>query len=165
MHIKLNPRFPIDTLIINAAECELFITPNYREILENTEDVIGGIRLIIAQLGISHAKLAIEAIRLFTELTAEDGGIDVITLLLSYPQGVEKVIVYNMTGRIRKLISGGPMMGISLPSPDMPVVKTTNGCSCCKKYSRRKKLCMHLLRTLHKGMSIETYACGYRQSI
>jgi len=203
-HIKLNPKTPIDTLIINAAECEPYITADYREMLEAPEDVIGGINLVKSQLGIKNAKLAIEAnkpeaIKNFTEMAANDDTIDIVTLPSSYPQGAEKVIIYNCTGRIvkegelpsdegvivmnistaafiyryvqtgmplvtrrltvdgnavgepknvraivgtsfreilefcktdtenvRKLIAGGPMMGMSVPDMDMPVVKTSN---------------------------------------
>lgn len=215
-HIKLNPKTPIDTLIINAAECEPYITADYREMIENPDDIIGGINLIKKMLGIEKAKLAIEenkpeAIRNFTEMAENDDTIDIVTLPSKYPQGAEKVIIYNTTGRIvmegqlpsdqnvivlnvstvafiykytktgmplvsrrltvdgdavgkpmniravigtsfreileycntdidglRKLIGGGPMMGMSLRSIDMPVVKTTNALLAVKKYDERK---------------------------
>ena len=60
-HIKLNPKTPIDTLIINGAECEPYITADYREMIECPDDVIGGVNLIKDMLGIKNAKLAIEA--------------------------------------------------------------------------------------------------------
>lgn len=215
-HIKLNPKTSIDTLIINAAECEPYITADYREMLENADDIIGGINLVKKELRISNAKLAIEtnkpeAIKNFTEMAANDDTIDIVTLPSSYPQGAEKVIIYNTTGRIvkegelpsdkgvivlnvstaafiyryiqtgiplisrrltvdgdavgkpmniraligtsfreilefcktdfenmRKLIGGGPMMGMSLPTVDMSVVKTTNALLAVKKYDERK---------------------------
>ena len=104
-HIKLNPKTPIDTLIINAAECEPYITADYREMIECPEDIIGGINMVKSRLGIKTAKLAIEAnkpeaIKNFTEMAKNDDTIDIITLLSSYPQGAEKVIIYNSTGRI-----------------------------------------------------------------
>lgn len=215
-HIKLSPKTPIDTLIINGAECEPYITADYREMIEKPEDVIGGINLIKSQLGIKYAKLAIEenkpeAIKNFTEMAENDDTIDIITLPSRYPQGAEKVIIYNSTGRIvmegqlpsdvgvivlnistaafiyrymqtgmplvtrrltvdgnavgepknlnviigtsfrelleycktdmdsmKKLIGGGPMMGMSLYSADMSVVKTSNALIAVKSYDERK---------------------------
>jgi len=72
-HIKLNPKQKIDTLIINAAECEPYITADYREMIECPDDIIGGINLVKSMLGIKMAKLAIEAnkpeaIKNFTEM-------------------------------------------------------------------------------------------------
>ncbi|MBQ9808757.1 MAG: electron transport complex subunit RsxC [Ruminococcus sp.] len=215
-HIKLNPKTPIDTLIINAAECEPYITADYREMIEYPEDIIGGINMVKSRLGIKTAKLAIEAnkpeaIKNFTEMAKNDDTIDIITLPSSYPQGAEKVIIYNSTGRIveegqlpsdqgvivmnvstiaflyrymqtgmplvtrrltvdgnavgepknvravigtsfrellefcktdidavKKLIGGGPMMGMSIPDMDMPVVKTSNALLAIKTYDERK---------------------------
>ena len=215
-HIKLNPKTPIDTLIINAAECEPYITADYREMIECPEDIIGGINMVKSRLGIKTAKLAIEAnkpeaIKNFTEMAKNDDTIDIITLPSSYPQGAEKVIIYNSTGQIveegqlpsdqgvivinvstiaflyrymqtgmplvtrrltvdgnavgepknvravigtsfrellefcktdidavKKLIGGGPMMGMSIPDMDMPVVKTSNALLAIKTYDERK---------------------------
>ena len=106
-HIKLNPKNDIDTLIINGAECEPYITADYREMIECPEDIIGGINMIKERLGIKKAKLAIEAnkpqaIKNFEEMAKNDDTIDIITLPSAYPQGAEKVIIYNSTGRIVK---------------------------------------------------------------
>lgn len=106
-HIKLNPKTPIDTLIINAAECEPYITADYREMIENTDEVIGGIRLVMKYLSIEKAILAIEknkpeAIKKFSEILSTDDNIEVFSLPSSYPQGAEKVIIYNTTGRVVK---------------------------------------------------------------
>lgn len=214
-HIKLATKSPIDTLIINAAECEPYITSDYREMIESPEDIIGGIRLVKESLEIAKAKLAIEAnkpeaIKNFTEMVENDDTIDIVTLPSSYPQGAEKVIIYNCTGRIvkegelpsdegvivmnvstaaflyryfktgmplvtrrltvdgnavgepknirtvigtsfreilefcktdidsvRKLIGGGPMMGMSIPDMDMPVVKTSNALLAFRTYDER----------------------------
>lgn len=104
-HIKLNPKTPLDTLIINAAECEPYITADYREMMEHTDDVLKGIRLVKDMLGIKNAKIAVEAnkpeaISKFTDMAANDDTIDIITLPSAYPQGAEKVIIYNSTNRI-----------------------------------------------------------------
>lgn len=107
-HIKLNfdaSKTPIDTLVINAAECEPYITSDYRELIEHTDDVLEGIKLVQKYLGIKKCKLCIEenkpdAIKLMQEKTAKDADTDIITLPSTYPQGAEKVIVYSATGRI-----------------------------------------------------------------
>lgn len=107
-YVKLNydaAKTPVDTLIINAAECEPYITSDYREIMENPSDVTEGILLIQKYMGIPKCKLCIEsnkpdAIELMKKKTAEIGSIDVMTLPSEYPQGAEKVIIYSATGRI-----------------------------------------------------------------
>ncbi len=107
-HVKLNydpAKTPVDTLVINAAECEPYITSDYRELMENPNDIIEGILLVQKYMGIPMCKICIEnnkpdAIELMEKKTAEIGSIDVVTLPAEYPQGAEKVIVYSATGRI-----------------------------------------------------------------
>ena len=107
-HIKLNydaVKTPIDTLVINAAECEPYITSDYRELIERPTDIIEGILLVQKYLGIPMCKLCIEdnkpeAIKLMQVKTEDIKSIEVVTLPSSYPQGAEKVIVYSATGRI-----------------------------------------------------------------
>lgn len=107
-HIKLNydaVKTPIDTLVINAAECEPYITSDYRELIERPTDIIEGILLVQKYLGIPMCKLCIEdnkpeAIKLMQVKTADIKSVEVVTLPSSYPQGAEKVIVYSATGRI-----------------------------------------------------------------
>ena len=107
-HIKLNydaVKTPVDTLVINGAECEPYITSDYRELVENPTDVIEGILMLQRLLGIPKAKICIEenkpaAIADFRKRTAELNAIEVLTLPASYPQGAEKMIIYSATGRI-----------------------------------------------------------------
>ena len=107
-HVKLNydpAKTPVDTLVINAAECEPYITSDYRELMENPNDIIEGILLVQKYLGIPMCKVCIEnnkpdAIELMKKKTAEIGSVDIVTLPAEYPQGAEKVIVYSATGRI-----------------------------------------------------------------
>ena len=109
-HIKLNfnpEETPVDTLIINAAECEPYITSDYREMIENPDGVISGVRLVKKMLEIKNAIIAIEsnkpeAIKLLTEKTKDDKSIKIMPLKSSYPQGAEKVIIYNTVKRIVK---------------------------------------------------------------
>jgi electron transport complex protein RnfC len=68
-HIKLNPKNEIDTLIINAAECEPYITSDYREMLENTKDILNGIEFIKNILGIKNVVALIVSLVLHLRLT------------------------------------------------------------------------------------------------
>ena len=107
-HIKLNydpVKTPVDTLVINAAECEPYITSDYRELIENPTEVIEGILMVQRLLGIPKARICIEsnkpkAIEDMRKKTAEMGAVDVLVLPSSYPQGAEKMIIYSATGRI-----------------------------------------------------------------
>jgi len=107
-HIKLNfdeNKTPIDTLIINAAECEPYITADYRELMENPEDVFEGISLLLKFLKIEKAIIGIEdnkpqAIKKLQKIALETHNIGVAPLKSTYPQGAEKVIIFSTTGRI-----------------------------------------------------------------
>lgn len=109
-HIKLNfdeNKTPIDSLIINAAECEPHITSDYREMIENPQDVLSGIKAIQKILNIEKTYICIEdnkpdAIKILTDLTSNDNSVKIKKLPAFYPQGAEKVIAYNATGRIIK---------------------------------------------------------------
>lgn len=114
-HVKLSPpkEKAIDTLLINGSECEPYITSDYREMLENTENLINGIKLVLDKLGIPRAIVGIEenkpeAIRKLTEQTASDSRIRVQSLRTRYPEGAEKTLIYELTGR-RMLIGQLPM--------------------------------------------------------
>lgn len=206
-HVKLDydeSKTHIDSLIINAAECEPYITSDYRELIENPDRVIGGVKLVKDTLGIEKVFIGIEenkpkAIKLFRDMLKDEQDISVIRLRSSYPQGAEKVITYYATGRIvpegkltsdigalvlnastvgfiyeysrtgmpfvsrrvtvdgdavgkpgnlrapigipirklleaadtdmdkvKNIVAGGPMMGISVYDPDLPLLKTNN---------------------------------------
>ena len=96
-----------DTLLINAAECEPYITSDYRAIIEQADELINGIKLIKKYLEIETAYIGIEAdkpkaIEKLTEMCAKEQGIYVKKLPSAYPQGAEKVLIYNTTGRVLK---------------------------------------------------------------
>lgn len=107
-HIKLNydeNKTKIDSLVINAAECEPYITSDYREMIENPDGVLEGIKLIQKTLGIENVYIGIEdnkpkAIEMLTQKTADDSSVKIVKLKSSYPQGAEKVIAFYCTGRI-----------------------------------------------------------------
>ncbi len=208
-HIKLtlSPDKPIDTLILNCAECEPYITADHRECLENSWDILNGIYTVKRTLKIHDAFIAVEnnkpdVIAHLLEMTSKEfdphNHVHVVALPSKYPQGAEKVTIKAVTGREvppgklpadvgvlvmnitsvafisrylktgmpltskritvdggavehpqnvmvpigtsvsdvlsfvglksdpAKLIMGGPMMGMALSSPDVPVTKTTN---------------------------------------
>lgn len=194
----------IKTVVINAAECEPYITSDTRTMLDKANYISDGIDALQKYLGAKHIIIGIEdnkkeCIAKMKALASEKDGVEVHTLPSIYPQGGEKVLVYNTTGKIipkgklpldvgvivincttlaavaeyletgmplvekcitvsgsavaepknviapigtpmeklfefcggfksepAKVIYGGPMMGIAVPSLDMPVLKTTN---------------------------------------
>lgn len=104
-HIKLNPKQKIDTLIVNGAECEPYITSDYRAMLEHTDGLIEGLSTTAKFLGVEKIIIGIEknkpeAIKLLTEKTASDRRFTIKSLPSVYPQGGEKVLIYNCTGKI-----------------------------------------------------------------
>lgn len=205
-HVKLNPPKDanVDTLIINAAECEPYITSDFRACVENTNSIIEGIQHVLKWTGITKAIIGIEdnkpeAIKKLSEAVKSMPHISVSSLKSLYPQGAEKMLILSLTGRrvptgklpadagcivmnvasvafvadyiktgmplIKKrvtvdgsavntpknvevligtpvgevfnfcdgfksepeqIIMGGPMMGVSLYSVDIPVLKNTN---------------------------------------
>lgn len=109
-HVKLSPSkdVKIDTLVINAAECEPYITSDYRECVEGLNDVIEGVYLIKQKLGIEKVVIGVEsnkprAIELLMKVAADhrdnDDSVKIMKLPSKYPQGAEKVIIYSATGR------------------------------------------------------------------
>ncbi|MBO5934721.1 MAG: electron transport complex subunit RsxC [Clostridia bacterium] len=108
-HVKFN--IPddknIDTLIINAAECEPFITVDYRECIENTRNIVDGVYLLKKVLGFKNIIIAVEdnkpdAIKILKEIadSHKDNAVKVMTLKSKYPQGAEKMMVQSATGKI-----------------------------------------------------------------
>lgn len=104
--VKLDPQNldEVDTLVINAAECEPFITADYREMMECGEDVVEGAKLVKQYLNLSKVIIGIEAnkpqaIAKMTELTKGLEGFTVATLPSVYPQGAEKVLIEQATGK------------------------------------------------------------------
>lgn len=97
----------IDTLIINCAECEPYITSDTRTMLDDTENFIEGIRLISDYLEVEKIIIGIEnnksqCIRVIRKTLENDEKINIKSLPSIYPQGGEKVLVYHTAGRIIK---------------------------------------------------------------
>ncbi|MDO5303500.1 MAG: electron transport complex subunit RsxC [Clostridia bacterium] len=107
-HIKYNPRNldEVHTLILNAAECEPFITSDHRTMLEDAQDIIDGMKLIMKYLNLDEAYVGIEAnkpdaIAKLDQMFAEQGLTNMHTFTLQdrYPKGAERVLVYEITGK------------------------------------------------------------------
>ena len=207
-HVKLSPPGdkPIDTFILNGAECEPYLTTDYRQMLERSKELVTGIKIVMRILESSRALVAIErnkpeAIEALDRLCRDELNFDVVPLKTKYPQGGEKQLIHAVTGRqvpsgglpmevgcvvqnvatvlsiydavtagrpliekvvtvtgdtlkkpgnyqvrigttvsemlekvegklpkgLGKVIMGGPMMGISLPDLEVPILKSTNG--------------------------------------
>ena len=194
----------IEAVIVNGAECEPYITSDTRTMLDNPKLVIVGAKLLQEYISAKRIIFAIEdnkprCIQKFRELTQSETGMEVISLPSLYPQGGEKVIIYNTLGKIvpegklpldvgaivincttlasiarytqygiplikkcitvdgsavktpknvivpigtsmadvfafcdgfkaepKKILYGGPMMGIAVPTLDEPILKNTN---------------------------------------
>ena len=212
-HVKLSPKDPdaIEYIIANCAECEPYLTADYRRMLESPEDLIEGMRIILSLFpnakgifGIENNKPA--AIVRMRELLENEPRMEVCELLTKYPQGGERQLIYAVTKRAinskmlpadagcivdnvetiiavkkavkdgipvmkriatitgdaikepsnilysmgtsyeelveacggfttepQKIISGGPMMGFSLFSLDIPTTKTSSSLLCLTK--------------------------------
>lgn len=104
-HIKLNSPHKIRTLLINAAECEPYITSDDRTMQEQQLPILQGIRRIMKILAIPECRIGAEknkpaAISLLTGAAKADPGITVVPLSPIYPQGAEKVLIYHLTGKV-----------------------------------------------------------------
>lgn len=109
-HVKLAPPegSKIDTLIINAAECEPYITSDYRECMENVDGIIAATYLLKEKLSLEKVIICVEsnkpkAIEKLMEVAVNKQDVDDTVKLMklpsTYPQGAEKVIIYSATGR------------------------------------------------------------------
>ena len=105
-HVKLRvpPEKHIDTLIVNAAECEPYITVDNREAIDNSWDVLSGVYTLKEIMRIPHVVIAVEdtkpqAIEALEKIAGRDNTVDVMRLKSIYPQGAEKMLVYSVTGR------------------------------------------------------------------
>ncbi|MGN0299369.1 MAG: electron transport complex subunit RsxC [Lachnospiraceae bacterium] len=104
--IKVTPKDSnaIDYVIVNAAECEPYLTSDYRLMLEQTEKIIGGLRIELSLFPNAKGIIGIEsnkpkAIAKFEELLKDDTQIRVCPLQTKYPQGGERTLIYACTGR------------------------------------------------------------------
>ena len=105
-HVKLSPKEPdkIEFIIANCAECEPYLTADYRRMLENPEELIGGMKIVLRLFDHAKGILGVEdnkpdCIQKLKELTKDEERIEVMPLKTKYPQGGERQLIYATTGR------------------------------------------------------------------
>lgn len=110
--VKLTPppSFKPELVIINAAECEPYLTNDHALMLESAADIVEGTRLLMRAAGVGRGVIAIEnnkpdAIKALREAAGSDTSIEIIPLKVKYPQGGEKQLIEAVTGR--RVPSGG----------------------------------------------------------
>ena len=209
-HVKLSPKEPekIEYVIANGVECEPYITADYRRMLENSKELVGGMSVILKLFDKAKGIFAIEdnkpeCIKIMTELVKDEERMEVVSLKTKYPQGGERQLIYSVTRRalnssllpadvgcvvdnvetiiaiynavikgrpliervttvsgngikkpgnfkvhlgtnqrelleaaggykkkVEKIIAGGPMMGFSMFTTDVPITKTSSSIIC-----------------------------------
>lgn len=105
-HVKLSvPKdCKAEYLLVNAVECEPFLTDDYRLMMDKPDEILVGIRILMKALSVNRAIVGVEAnkpkaVALLKEKAAAFDGITVETLQMKYPQGAEKQLVKALTGR------------------------------------------------------------------
>jgi len=105
-HVKLcpPPTAKAECVIINAVECEPYITSDYRLMMEHADEIVVGLQLLMKAAKVERGYIGIEenkpkAIDLLAEKTSGLAGIEVIPLKMKYPQGGEKQLVDAVIGR------------------------------------------------------------------
>jgi len=106
-YVKLSPPpdKKIDYIIINGAECEPFLTSDHRIMLEETERVVEGLKIVLSLFPKAKGYIGIEdnkpdAIKVLQEATKDIENIEVAVVKSKYPQGAEKQLIYSITRRI-----------------------------------------------------------------
>ena len=212
-HVKLSPKEPekIEYIIANCAECEPYLTADYRRMMETPEQLVAGMKIILQLFDKAKGVFGVEnnkpdAIAKLKELVKDEPRMEVCELMTKYPQGGERQLIYAVTGRainskmlpadagcivdnvdtviaihmavcestplmrriftltgnginqpgnynvkigtsyaelveasggfkdgVKKVISGGPMMGMALSTLDVPCAKTFSSLLCFTK--------------------------------
>ena len=110
-HVKLSGGIgKVDTVIVNAGECEPYITADDRLCREHPDHVVSGLKIIMKVFGLKEGHIGIEdnkpeAIAALKEAAKDDSGIIIDVLPAKYPQGAEKQLIRAITGR--QVPSGG----------------------------------------------------------
>ncbi len=105
-HVKLSPKNPddINLIIVNGAECEPYLTSDYRRMIEKPEVIIEGLKIVLSLFKNAKGIIAIEdnkleAIAKLKKMTAKETNIEVKTLFTKYPQGGERSLIYAVSKR------------------------------------------------------------------
>lgn len=105
-HVKLSPpkEKPVDVVILNGAECEPYLTADYRLMLERPQEVVEGLKVLMKILGVNKGFIGIEnnkpdAVEAMKNAASEEFNIQVCALEVKYPQGAEKMLIKAAVGR------------------------------------------------------------------
>ena len=105
--VKLSPKEPdkIEYIIANCAECEPYITADYRRMLENTEELVSGMRAVLSLFPNARGYFAVEdnkkdCAEKIRAAIADEPRMDVKLLMTKYPQGAERQLIYAVTNRM-----------------------------------------------------------------
>ena len=105
-HVKITPKDDntIDYVIVNAVECEPYLTSDYRVMLEMPEKIIGGLKVILSLFKNAKGIIAIEdnkpeAIKILKKAVEAEENISISVLKTKYPQGAERAVIFATTGR------------------------------------------------------------------
>lgn len=104
-HVKLSPKEPekIKYILVNGAECEPYLTSDYRIMLEQPEKLVGGLKVMLQLFDGAKGYICIEdnkpeGIAKLQELVEGEANIEVQPLKTKYPQGAERMLIYAVTG-------------------------------------------------------------------
>ncbi len=105
-HVKLSPKEPdkIDYIIANCAECEPYLTSDYRRMMDNPELLVGGMKIVLQLFDNAKGVLGVEnnkpdCIAKLEEICRDEPRIEVVALQTKYPQGGERQLIKAVTGR------------------------------------------------------------------
>ena len=105
-NVKLAPKEPdkIDYILVNGAECEPYLTSDYRQMLEYTDQIVGGLKVMLKLFDNAKGVICIEdnkpdAIAKMQEAVKNEDRMEVLPLKTKYPQGGERTLIYAATGR------------------------------------------------------------------
>jgi H+/Na+-translocating ferredoxin:NAD+ oxidoreductase subunit C len=111
-HVKLAPPSdqPIEYVLVNAAECEPFVTVDYRLMVERPDDLVEALKIVMNIVSAPRGVVGIEAnkpeaISAMQQAAAGESRIDIVALATRYPQGAEQQLITAVTGR--EVPSGG----------------------------------------------------------
>jgi electron transport complex protein RnfC len=118
-HVKLAPpkEKPIDVVILNGAECEPFLTSDHRLMLEQSKEIVEGLKILMTILNVKKGSIGIEdnkpdAIEAMTKAAAGSPSVTVFPVKVKYPQGAEKMLIKSIAHRT--VPAGGLPMDIGV---------------------------------------------------
>lgn len=105
-HVKLSPpkEKPVDVVILNGAECEPYLTADYRLMIERPQEVVEGLKILMKILGVNKGFIGIEnnkpdAVEVMKKAASGEPNIQICPLEVKYPQGAEKMLIKAAVGR------------------------------------------------------------------